>query len=465
MDATDLAFAGAAQQARLVRDGEVSARELVEACLERIERLDPRLNTFRVVFAERALTEADQAQARLQAGERRPLLGVPVAIKDDVDVAGEVTAWGTSATGPAAERDAEVVRRLRAAGALVIGKTNLPEMAQWPFSESKTFGPTRNPWDPERTPGGSSGGTAAAVASGMVGLGLGSDGAGSIRIPSGWCGVFGLKPSRDNVPLAPHDGAWQGMSVNGPIARHVADAALFMDATADRAPQGGYLAVVEAAAQEPRPLRIAMSTKLAPGQMARVSAEARGAMHGMAEILRSLGHEVVERDPDYPRNLFANVLVRYLRGIHDDVAALVVHPERLERRTRTIASWGGLIPERTVRKVREAEAGIAARVGRLFEQCDVLLTPGAAAGPFRIGQFADRGAFWTLNVVAARVPYFGLYNALGQPAMSIPAGLDGEGLPLSVHVVGRPDGETTLLALAAQLESARPWADRRPPIS
>src|SRR5947207_1348310 len=229
MDASELAYAGIARQAELIAAGELSARELLDVYLARIERFDPLLNAFRVVFAERARLEADQADARRRAGETRPLLGVPVAIKDDIDVAGEVTAWGTNAHGPPAQADAEVVRRLREAGAVIIGKTNVPELTIWPFTESATFGVTRNPWNRQRAPGGSSGGSAAAVAAGLVGAALGSDGAGSIRIPSAWCGLFGLKPQRGRVSVAPRSRAWHGLSVNGVITRVVADTALFHD--------------------------------------------------------------------------------------------------------------------------------------------------------------------------------------------------------------------------------------------
>src|SRR5580692_5005346 len=187
MDATDLAFAGIAKQAELIAAGEISSRELVDLYLERIDRYDPRLNAFRVVFAERARMEADQADARRGAGgesSQRPLLGVPIAVKDEIDVAGEVTALGTNAYGDPKQADGEVVRRLREAGAVIIGKTNVPELCIWPFTETATWGATRNPWDLQRAPGGSSGGSAAAVAAGLVGGALAGDGAGSIRIPS-----------------------------------------------------------------------------------------------------------------------------------------------------------------------------------------------------------------------------------------------------------------------------------------
>ena len=184
MDAADLAYAGIARQAELIRSREVAPSELVGVLLERIERIDPRLNAFRIVFAERARAEAQQAEARIGAGEERPLLGVPVAIKDNIDTAGDLTTHGSGGYGEPARRDAEMVRRLREAGAIVIGKTHLPELAIFPATESDAWGITRNPWDTDRTTGGSSGGSGAAVAAGLAGAGLATDGGGSIRIPA-----------------------------------------------------------------------------------------------------------------------------------------------------------------------------------------------------------------------------------------------------------------------------------------
>jgi amidase len=332
-------------------------------------------------------------------------------------------------------------------------------MTIWPFTETITFGATRNPWNVERTPGGSSGGTAAAVASAMVGIGVGSDGAGSIRIPAAWCGLFGIKPQRDRVPISPHEDAWQGMSVNGPITRSVADAALFLDATTDI---GGF---AEAAARAPGKPRIAVSTKLAPGQLVRISPDVRAAVERTAELLRSLGHEVSERDPDLPGSLMSNVVGRYLRGIHDDVQQAMPHPQRLEARSRSMARMGGLIPAGAVARMRAGEAAMAARMNEIFDNADVLLQPGPVAGPFKIGQFHGKGALWTLNGVAARVPFQGWWNATGQPACVVPSGLDRDGLPVGVQFVGRPGDETTLLSLSAQIEAERPWAERRPPVS
>lgn len=460
-DAADIAYAGAAAQARMIRDGEASAVEVVTATLERIARLDPELSAYRVVFAERALAEAEQADARRASGQERPLLGVPVAIKDDADMAGEITAWGTAAHGGPKARDSDVVARLRGAGAIPIGKTNVPELTIWPFTETLSFGATRNPWDPGRTPGGSSGGTGAAVAAGLCGVGLGSDGAGSIRIPAAFCGLFGLKPQRDRIPLGPdHLDAWHGLAVYGPLARTVADAALFLDATADGGPDGGYAAAL---AGEPGRLRVAVSLRPPPGSLTRLRGEQRRALEETAEVLRTLGHEVVEREVDYGPAALLNVVTRYLRGIHDDAAGMP-RPERLERRTRQMAWLGGRVSDARLAQARAAEPQIAARINAVFEHADVVLLPGPAGPPFRVGELQGRSALWTLNAAAARVPWYGVWNAIGQPAASIPAGLDAAGLPLAVQLGGRPGDELTLLRLAAQLERARPWAGRRPPV-
>src|ERR671914_834184 len=233
MDRDDLAFAGVVRQAELIRRGEVSSRELVELYLRRIERLDPELNAFRRVMAERALADAQQADGRRGAGDERPLLGVPIAVKDTEDVAGELTTWGTAVHGGPAERDNDLVARLRAAGAVILGKTNLPELAIIGDTEGPAFGVTRNPWDTDRSVGGSSGGSAAAVAAGLCAAATASDGMGSIRIPAANCGLVGLKPTRDRISLAPAGEHWHGLSVVGFEARSARDVALLMSVGAD----------------------------------------------------------------------------------------------------------------------------------------------------------------------------------------------------------------------------------------
>src|SRR6202165_3858445 len=305
---TDIAFAGAAAQGRMLAQGTLTAPELLELYLNRIERLDPQLKAYRIVLAHTARTEAIAAQRRLDTGERLPLLGVPVAIKDDTDVAGEVTTMGTSAYGPAATQDAEVVRRLREAGAVIIGKTAVPELCIWPFTETVTFGATRNPWDTTRTPGGSSGGSAAAVAAGLASIAHGSDGGGSIRIPATWCGLFGIKPQRDRVSLAPNHGVWHGLSVNGPLSRTVEDAAVFLDATSTLpVPEGGFVA---AAARGAGRLRIALSTKVPPPIVARVGRSQRAALDDAAAVLRELGHQVIGATPTIPSRRWSRISFR-----------------------------------------------------------------------------------------------------------------------------------------------------------
>ena len=458
-----MAFAGAAAQARMLADGELTAPELLEIYLERIARLDSQLRCYRVVLSDSARDEAAAAQDRLDAGERLPLLGVPIAIKDDVDVAGEVTTYGSGGHRPAVTSDAEVVRRLRAAGAVIIGKTNVPELMMFPYTESLTFGATRNPWNLKRTPGGSSGGSAAAVAAGLAPLALGSDGGGSIRIPATWCGLFGIKPQRDRVSLEPHDNAWYGLSVNGPLARSVVDAALFLDATSTvPGPEGEFVA---AAARDPGRLRIALSTKSPTPLPVRLGREELAAVHQAGALLRELGHEVITRDPDYPPSaILTDYLPRFLRGISDEADAQA-HPERLEARTRNLARAGALFSDRRMTALRGADAAVIARIQSIFDDVDVVVTPGNAAGPSRIGAYQRHGAVWTLLAVAQRVPYQQVWNLTGQPAAAVPWDLDGDGLPIAVQLVGRPYDEATLLSLSAQIETARPWAHRRPPVS
>jgi amidase len=454
----DLAFAGAARQAELIRSREVSSRELVELYLERIARLDPLLNAYRVTLPERALAEADQADGRAKGGDNRPLLGVPIAIKDDCDVAGEVTAYGTAVHDGAAPSDSEVVRRLRAAGAVILGKTHVPELAIAAWTESPTFGVTRNPWDPQRTPGGSSGGSAAAVAAGLAGAAIGSDGAGSIRIPAGCCGVFGLKVQNGRVPTAPRVSPFQGMSVWGPITRRVADSAVVYDAIKDGGPS-----FAEAAAREPERLRIAVSVATPPLTGVQADAEQLAAVHDTAHRLRELGHEVIERELVYSPALAANVLTRYLRGIADNAAA-VPSGVRLSRQARGFVRMGSAIPAAVVERAKAKAAADAESLNRVFEGgVDVVMTPMFTRRPPRVGEYHGRPALWALAGETRFAPYGAAYNHTGQPAAAVPAGFTPDGFPRAVQLVAPPDGEPVLLAVCAQLEAATGWPDRVPP--
>jgi amidase len=465
----DVAFAGAAKQAELVRSGEVSPTELVRFCLDRIARLDPQLNAFRKVFAEKALLEAEQAEARLKAGEERPLLGVPIAVKDEVDVAGEVKTFGTDAFTEPATADCEMVRRLREAGAIVVGLTLLPEMAICGFTESATYGVTRNPWSPQRTPGGSSGGSAAAVAAGLVPIASGGDGAGSIRIPAASCGLFGLKPSRGRISLAPEVEYWTGLAVNGCLSRSVLDTALFLDVTSGGsrepgAPPPPERPFVDAAKTPPGKLRVAYST-LAPRAAAppTVSEVVKEAVTDAAELMRSLGHEVAQRDPKWG-GIGNNITPRFLRGVADTVDE-VPHPERLEGRTRGFGRLGRNLPDAIFERALRGREADAARVNAIFDSFDVLLTPVMGGTALPVRRWEGQGALRTVLGMSRFYPYCVPWNHLGNPAMSVPTGIADDGMPLAVQVIGRPGDEATLLSLAAQLEAERPWADRHPPIS
>jgi amidase len=465
----DLAFAGVARQGELLRAGEVTPRDLVELYLARIERLDPQLNAFVSVRPEAARAEAVAALERLRAGESGPLLGVPVAVKDNVDIAGEVTGHGTDGNETPAEADAEVVRRLRAAGAPMLGKTALPELAMWGhFTESETHGATRNPWNPARTTGGSSGGSAAAVAAGLAPAALGSDGGASIRVPAALCGIFGLKPQRGRISTLPDPEHWHGLTVFGGLARSVLDAALFDDALRGpaegdaHAPPEPEISFAEAARRDPGRRRVAVSLKgTLPGVKA--GPAARRAVEQTAELLRSLGHEVAERDPRYGQ-LLPDIMPHYLAGVADDAARLD-RPDRLEHRSRRMAGAGRRLHGRALRRGVRREPAVAERVNAVFSDHDVLLTPVTAAPPEPVGRWSGKGAVRTFNGGGPYVTYTAIWNYLGQPAAAVPAGFDEDGLPMAVQIAVPANGETTLLSLAAQLESARPWAEGRPPVS
>lgn len=466
---TDLAFAGMVRQAEMVRSGDVTPTELVELYLDRINRFDPELNTFRIVLGDEARADAKKVEERIANGKGGdlPLAGVPIALKDTEDLQGQVTTWGTAGFDAPATADGEMVRRLRAAGAIVIGKTNLPELAICGFTETKTYGVTRNPWDTDHTPGGSSGGSAAALAAGLCAAASASDGMGSIRIPAALCGLFGLKPQRDRISLAPFREHWHGLSVVGAITRSVEDTALWLDVCAGGvkggppAPDHSFL---EAAHAKPQPLRIRWSLKpprlVAP---AIVTDEAKGAVEETARLLSGLGHSVSKVDPDWGL-VGNNVTPRFLNGITVEHKR-VQHPDRLEDRTNGFAKLGRLSGRRIVRRARRGEGRDARRILSIFENCDVLITPVTSGPAVKVKRWEGQGALRTVVGMSRIYPFTGPWNHLGNPAASVPAGLSKSGLPLAVQLVGRPNDELTLLSLAAQIEAERPWADLRPTVS
>jgi amidase len=434
-----------------VRSGDVDPVEIVQAHIENAQMCDAAIRAFRCVRAERALDEAAVLAQRPDLADL-PLAGVPVAIKDNISVAGESLRNGSAATPdtPCAA-DHEVVRRLRAAGAIVLGLTNVPELSVWATTDGP-FGDVRNPWDPERTAGGSSGGSAASVAAGMVPIAHGNDAAGSIRIPAACCGVFGIKPGHGVVPAGIGPTSWYGMAENGALASTVGDAALMLAVLAYR----GDLRLPEPPGT---PVRIAISTRT-PLPGTRLDRQYRSAPESMGELLAREGHRVEAADPPYSMRLAMPILARWFAGTARDAAQL--NPDALQKRTRTHAQMGrltvrlGLIqPADTVRWHQRAM--------EFFRRYDLLITPALAAPPLpRLG-WDERS--WLANVSsnAMYAPFCAPWNLAGFPACSVPTGFHSNGVPLAVQMVAAPGGERRLLAVARQIEQLQPWPRHAPP--
>jgi amidase len=440
----------ATETAAAVRSGKVTAVQVVSAHLDRIAKLNPELGAFVRVRSAEAAQEAAEVDARADRAEL-PLAGVPVAIKDVIPVAGEPMRLGSAAApGTAQEKDHPVVARLREAGAVVVGLTNLPEMSIYPFTDS-AFGIARNPWDRRRTPGGSSGGSAAAVASAMVPIAHGTDGLGSVRIPAAVCGLFGLKPGPGVVPAQIGADSWGGLLENGPLATTVADAALMLEVMA-----GATFALAE-----PPPLRIAASVR-PPGQGVVVHRSFRAAVRECAGLLASLGHTVAADDPAYPLWATPALIASWFASPVGDAAPYLAG-SGLERRTRRQVRAGQL-----VRRVRPPGDGdrdrLRAALLPFFDRHDVLVMPSLAWPCPPARRWGERS--WLHSVVAALrfAPMTGVWNMAGFPAASVPCP-PARGLPGSVQLVAAPGGEARLLAVAAQLERVQGWRRHAPAYS
>lgn len=422
-----------------------SATEGVKAALALIEELNPTMNAFTVVLAEQALKQARVLDA-LPVSERGPLHGVPVAIKDENDVAGTPTTWGTSCNSSLKISDSLVVERLKAAGAIIIGKTTMPAFGAFPVTESEAFGVTRHPLDEGKSPGGSSGGSAVAVASGMVPLALGGDGGGSVRIPAARCGLVGFKPARGEVPTAPYEHLWHDLGTAGPLARTAEDARLMYRVIT--AQNSGEFALPQATR-----LRIAVNLKPA-SPLARLHPDHRRAIWQVAQELRALGH-TIEWVTDTPPDPTLPFIVQFFAGINDEIAALE-NPERLEhlhRHTRLMGAWAkGSTLERAKKKGEKLSEILEMRY---FEAgYDLLLTPTVADRARPAGLLQQRGFVRAMLDSIPAVAYTLLWNVSGHPALALPVGTGTDGLPVSVQLVAsrkHPATEDLLFSLAQHL--------------
>ncbi|MFI5782167.1 amidase [Nocardia sp. NPDC051570] len=456
---------GLAESAAAIACGDTTSVAATTAALDRIEASAASLNAFRVVRRERALAEAAEADRRVAAGERLPLLGVPIAIKDDTDITGESTAFGCGGQFPAATEDAEVVRRLRAAGAVIVGKTNTCEIGQWPFTDAAAFGYTRNPWHAEHTPGGSSGGSAAAVSAGLVPAALGSDGAGSVRIPASWTNLVGIKPQRGRISTWPRAELFNGLTVHGTLARTVADAALLFDMAAGAHPGDRHtppaLIVSDAVGRDPGRLKIALALGI-PFTATRTALdpEVAARVQDVAGALRRLGHAVTVAEVDYGVALGASFLPRSLAGIRTELAKLA--GAQVDPRTRFNARMGLLLGGPVLAVARAAEPLLRKRIGRIFDDFDVVLAPTTATPPPPVEAMRGLNTAATDALITAACPYTWPWNVLGWPSVNVPAGFTAAGLPVGAQLMGPACSEPRLVSVAAQLESELCWQRHRP---
>jgi amidase len=436
----------ATEIARLVRSGEVTAVDVVRAHLAHIEAVDARIGAFRVLRRDMALAEAhaiDTALTRFAL----PLAGVPIAVKDNVAVAGEICTDGSPACTRGPEpRDHPVVARLRKAGAIVVGITRAPELCLY----AATDGPgavSRNPWDTALSPAGSSGGSAAAVASGSVPLAHGNDGMGSLRLPAAACGLVTLKPGRGVVPADIGADSWSGMAENGALATTVADLAVAHAVLAGEEP--GPLVTPG------RPLRIGLSTR-SPVPGVRADAATRAAVDAVVATLTAAGHTVIRKDPPITPGVAAGAMTRWMIGAENDAEHLGVDRAALQPRSRTHARIGRMV--RAARLVRPATGErFRERMVGFFDDVDVLLSPVTTGPPLAARPWHERSFLANITANARWAPWTAAWNLAGLPALVLPAGSRPDGLPVAVQFVGPPGAEARLLWLAGELERLQPW--------
>ncbi|MBR8838940.1 MAG: amidase [Stigonema ocellatum SAG 48.90 = DSM 106950] len=461
MNEIDLAFTTALEQAQLIRRKEVSPLELVEIYLQRIQRLNPQLGSYFTVTAEQAIADAKAKTEMLStASELPPFFGVSISIKDLNPVAGVTCTYGNPALlNNIPEYDDGVVSRIKQAGFVLLGKTATSEIGSFPYTEPTGLPPARNPWNLEYTPGGSSGGAAAALAAGLCAISQGSDGGGSVRGPAACCGLVGIKPSRGRVTHAPVGDRLSGLGINGPLGRTVADAAALLDVMSGYVtgdpywlpdPEPSFLATTQ---QKPGNLRIAYSTSIPP--MGKADANCEQGVLQTVQLLQELGHTIEEKCPD-----FSGLVEPFQFVWQTSVATSGIPAEALQPMNQWLLARTGSAGD-YLKAVYQLQM-VSRQIVAFLDTVDVLVLPVYLHSPIRVGEWAHLSPEETFQKIIHWVAPCPPANATGQPAIALPVGFDSLGLPISVQLVGRPAAEATLIRLAAQLEAARPWIGHRP---
>jgi amidase len=459
MNSVDRAFTPALQLAESIRAREVSPLEIVNLYLERIDRLNPELGSYFTVTADRAIdlasSQTEQLAGLNKSQELPPFFGVPIGIKDLTPVAGVPCTYGTQALlGNISSYSESVVWRIEAAGFNILGKTATSQIGSLPYTEPEGFPPARNPWNLDYTPGGSSGGSAAAVAAGLCAIAQGSDGGGSIRGPASCCGLVGIKPSRGRVSWAPVGDYLSGISANGPLARTVADAAALLDVISGYTTGDPYWipdsnpTFLEASRQKPGKLRIAFSTDIPP--VGEAEAICQQAVLETVKLLTDLGHDVEPGCPDFTGLIEPFIAIWQSGAAASGIPGPALQPMNRWLLERTISAGEYL------RAVNQMQV-ISRRIVGFFEKFDVLVLPTYLHSPIRVGEWADLSCEETLQRIINWIAPCPPFNASGLPAIALPAILDNNGLPVGIQIIGRPAAEATLIALAAQMEAAKPF--------
>lgn len=468
----DLAFTSAVEQAEMIRKKEVSPVELVELYLERIDKFDPQLNAFVTVTADAAREDAKRKEKELSGGtgDLPPFHGVPITIKDLFETKGVRTTFSCKALAEyVPDQDDFVVTGIKDAGFVMLGKSNASEFGTVPVTESELNGACRNPWDPDRTPGGSSGGAAAGVAAGLTPVAHGSDGGGSVRIPSSCCGLIGIKPSRGRISAGPRLGeVWHGFSTSGPIARTTGDAAALLDVMEGYRVGDPYTApphhraFADEVGEDPGALKVGF-TLTNPNEM-EVAPECKAAVEHTARVLEGLGHHVEEAGPPW---IDQSLQPQFVQLIQTGTAILDFLPrEELEPLNRMlIENAHELSSVQHIQALTQMHQWTR-KVVAWWDDYDVLLTPTLALPPVPVGWiFEENDPFMALVRSGMFIPFTPGANVTGQPAVSVPMYRTDEGLPIGAQLMGAPFAEWRLIRLASQLEEAQPWAEERPPLS